>query len=98
MRQTVVFKDDSLLHMFEKPGDCACNSRLATEVDIALEAVNLAWPIDIGSDVACFPAKRVFPDTMGTGAISGNEETGGSSCPDSLEDSPGEIGPIENEK
>jgi hypothetical protein len=78
MRYAVVLQNDALFNLLEKPGDGASHPHAATLVGIAIEALDLARPVDFVLDHgACGGHLLGFARALGARAVTGKKQARG---------------------
>ena len=72
MRNAIILKNDSLLHVFEKPGDSANRADAAALIDIRIKTLDLARPVNLVFD-HCTGGSHLlgFAESIRVGAIAG---------------------------
>ena len=86
MGNTVVLKDDPILHLLKKPADGADGAGAAAQVHIGIETLDLAGPVDLLLDYLAGGGHLLdFTRALGAGAIAGHEKTCGSNGPDGVD-------------
>ena len=78
MRDAVVFQDDALLHLLEKPGDSAAHPQAAALVPIGIKALDLAGPVDLVLDHGAGGGHLLgLAGALGVGAVAGHIQVPG---------------------
>ena len=78
MGNAVVFQDDALLHLLEKPADRTAHPQAAALVHIGIKALDLAGPVDLVLDHRAGAGYLLgFAGALGAGAIAGHKQASG---------------------
>ena len=86
MGDAIVLQDNSLLHLFEKPGDGAADSEAAALVRISVEPLDMAGPVDLALNHGAGGSHLFgFAGTGGVGAIASHEQARGPHWADSID-------------
>ena len=86
MGNAVVLQDDALLHLFEKPADRTDRSNAAALVQIGIEALDLARPVDLVLDHRAGGSHLLgFAGALGVRAVAGHIQTCGCHWADGID-------------
>ena len=78
MGNAVVFQDDALLHLLEKPGDRTAHPQATALVHIGIEALDLAGPINLLLDHRAGGGHFLgFAGVLRVGAVAGHKQPRG---------------------
>ncbi len=74
----VVLEDDALLHLLKKPTDGAAHPQAAALVHIGIEALDVAWPVDLVLDHRAGGGHLLgFAGAGGVGSVAGDKKARG---------------------